>query len=919
MPVISKIGARTWRVRLLYAAIFGVLTLGAVTMIYPFLLMLSGSLHSDADATSISPYPRFWFEDQGVYQKYMESKYNENVEWAQVAWNKPIGAWIKLPAPDAPPDAETTSKPAGFAPSVEEYRQWLGSECQQAWWYLGHTSAGKLYPINARLWRNVLYTRFDGDIDRFRRAYDLPLNNWNIVKPPPRSEVRFAANDPYRVDFAEFARSRPIEDRIVLHPDGMFWQRLLSPTYGRIEGYNRTHGTTHESYEEVFLDTRVPPGGTACEDDWREFVRSMRPAATASAPATLAAGLRSAATAGSETRPQMSEEFVRLGDLKPAASHLAAFAAFLPDCYRRRALVLALDEYNRKKETTFTSFDQIGLAEYNRAMAKSYKDIEELALAKFCEGYKLKADSASRPATRLADGIADLAARLTLDDVRDRWEQARTDWEEFVLAQFRGFLARKYTDAAAMNQAYGLPPGAYSLEKAPVLAIVRADWQDYVRGGLTANFIRFDAALTPRYRAFLPARYEGDLAKLNEVHKKHYASFDVVPLRLQVPDAASDEFAQFRLEQSDWDGFLKDRDACPAEMISIWGPRQSFEQFLAKQHGKSPAEIGDVRMPIAAMDAADALRNKSELRWEFTLRNYKHVLEYILLHGRGIVNTLIFVVLAITTNLVVNPLAAYALSRYKPRSTYKILLFCMATMAFPGEVTMIPGFLLLRRFPLWPLGTALVTLFVALWVLNRIAGKEDDATARARGGAEKHGASGRRPLQFSIHNESFRVVLAIAIAVGAGILVSTFMAKPHVSLLNTFAALVLPGMANGFSIFLLKGFFDSLPRELYEAAELDGAGEWTKFWSLTMNLSKPILAVIALGTFTGAYSAFMMALIIIPDQSMWTLMVWIFQLQSQAHPGVVYASLVIAAIPTLLIFTLCQNIIIRGIVVPTEK
>jgi multiple sugar transport system permease protein len=52
---------------------------------------------------------------------------------------------------------------------------------------------------------------------------------------------------------------------------------------------------------------------------------------------------------------------------------------------------------------------------------------------------------------------------------------------------------------------------------------------------------------------------------------------------------------------------------------------------------------------------------------------------------------------------------------------------------------------------------------------------------------------------------------------------------------------------------------------------------------------------------------------------MWTLMVWIFQLQSQSHEGVVYASLVLAAIPTFLVFVFCQNIILRGIVVPTEK
>ena len=126
-------------------------------------------------------------------------------------------------------------------------------------------------------------------------------------------------------------------------------------------------------------------------------------------------------------------------------------------------------------------------------------------------------------------------------------------------------------------------------------------------------------------------------------------------------------------------------------------------------------------------------------------------------------------------------------------------------------------------------------------------------------------------------------------------------------------------MANGYGLFLLKGFFDSLPRELYESADIDGAGEWTKFWSFTMALSKPILAVLALSAFTGAYSEFMMALIIIPDRDMWTLMVWIFQLQIGAPQPVIHASVLVAAIPTFVVFIFCQNIIIRGIVVPVEK
>jgi len=193
--------------------------------------------------------------------------------------------------------------------------------------------------------------------------------------------------------------------------------------------------------------------------------------------------------------------------------------------------------------------------------------------------------------------------------------------------------------------------------------------------------------------------------------------------------------------------------------------------------------------------------------------------------------------LAVLCALIVNPIAAYALSRFKPPSTYKLLLFLMLTMAFPQMVTQIPVFLMLREL----------------------------------------------------------------------------------GLLNTFAALILPGLANGYQIFLLKGFFDSLPKELYESAMLDGAGEVRIFLQLTMTLSKPILAVIALQAFTTAYANFMMALLICQDREMWTIMPWLYQLQMSSSEGIIYASLIIAAIPTFLVFALCQNVIMRGIVVPVEK
>ena len=149
--------------------------------------------------------------------------------------------------------------------------------------------------------------------------------------------------------------------------------------------------------------------------------------------------------------------------------------------------------------------------------------------------------------------------------------------------------------------------------------------------------------------------------------------------------------------------------------------------------------------------------------------------------------------------------------------------------------------------------------------------------------------------------------------------IPVFLMLREFNMLNTFWALILPGLANGYSIFLLKGFFDSLPQELYESASIDGAGEFRIFWQITMSLSKPILAVIALNAFTLAYGNFMMALLICQDESMWTLMPWLYQLQQRSGEGIIFASLLIAAVPTFVIFSFCQNIIMRGIVVPVEK
>jgi multiple sugar transport system permease protein len=219
--------------------------------------------------------------------------------------------------------------------------------------------------------------------------------------------------------------------------------------------------------------------------------------------------------------------------------------------------------------------------------------------------------------------------------------------------------------------------------------------------------------------------------------------------------------------------------------------------------------------------------------------NYRLVGEYLFVRGRAFANTVLLVILSILASLTVNPLAAYALSRFRLKATEQILLFLLATMAFPAAVTAIPGFLLIR----------------------------------------------------------------------------------DLGLLNTFAALVLPGVASGMSIFILKGFFDALPRELYEAAAIDGAGEWTVFFRITLPMTTPILAVNALNAFIHAYSSWEWAFLVCQKESHWTLAVWMYQMsQTFAHqPWCVMAGFVLISLPTAAVFLLCQKIILRGIVLPSMK
>ena len=136
--------------------------------------------------------------------------------------------------------------------------------------------------------------------------------------------------------------------------------------------------------------------------------------------------------------------------------------------------------------------------------------------------------------------------------------------------------------------------------------------------------------------------------------------------------------------------------------------------------------------------------------------------------------------------------------------------------------------------------------------------------------------------------------------------------------LNTMGGLILVyvGGAMGINIWLMKGFFDSVPREIDESALVDGANHWQTYWLLIFPLVRPILIVVGILSFVGAFNEFILARILLRDKDSWTLMVglWGYVSDSFANDwGVFAAGAVIGAIPTLIIYLSLQDQIVGGL------
>lgn len=148
-----------------------------------------------------------------------------------------------------------------------------------------------------------------------------------------------------------------------------------------------------------------------------------------------------------------------------------------------------------------------------------------------------------------------------------------------------------------------------------------------------------------------------------------------------------------------------------------------------------------------------------------------------------------------------------------------------------------------------------------------------------------------------------------------------FILVRYLGWINSYPGLILPGIFSAFGTFLLRQFFFTLPRELEEAAFLDGASHWTVFTRVIVPLAGPALATLAVFAFMASWNAFLWPLFVVNDLELMTLPVGLATLHGRylTQWNLVMAGSVIAVVPMLIVYLFAQRYFVQGVVLSGIK
>jgi multiple sugar transport system permease protein len=266
--------------------------------------------------------------------------------------------------------------------------------------------------------------------------------------------------------------------------------------------------------------------------------------------------------------------------------------------------------------------------------------------------------------------------------------------------------------------------------------------------------------------------------------------------------------------------------------------------------------------------------------------------------------------------------------RVRPIAWYTVLiglslvfvapLLWMLVTAFktPGEATRVPPTVL----PQEPTTGAFDTLFggggqtpVLRWFLNSMLAATGQTVLILLVASMAAYALAR--MQFRFKRLIFGMIIATLFIPSFALIIPNFLIVDRFGWLDTLWALIVPGAAGAFGVFFLRQFFAGLPRELEEAAVIEGANSWQIFTKVVLPLSKPALATLAVISFLTNWNDFIWPIYVLFSPTSFTLPPGLGILQGAytINYPVIMAGALVASIPVLLLFVLAQRYVIEGV------
>lgn len=202
-------------------------------------------------------------------------------------------------------------------------------------------------------------------------------------------------------------------------------------------------------------------------------------------------------------------------------------------------------------------------------------------------------------------------------------------------------------------------------------------------------------------------------------------------------------------------------------------------------------------------------------------------------------------------------------------------------------------------FPRWLFNTAFLSVTVAVL---QVIGCSMAAYAFAR-------------LRFPGRDAAFNFMLGTMMIPGAVTLIPAFVLMGKLKLLNTYWSLILPGVVSAGAIFMLTQFFKTIPRDLEEAAHIDGASQFQIYKDVILPLARPALLTVFILQFQGMWNSFLTPLLYLDSPNMWVLNVAlsIFRQQYQAQWNLTLVGAMFNAIPVLVLFFFFSKYYIEGV------